>query len=471
MSFSCKNSNNEIKKEYTKNEPIAKEKVANIEIKSKVKIIKKSLEQEITVKDTKNKKDEESIRDEIKFKTQNNSINNIRKSITALSNLKNIEQTVPVKIAIDIININKKPLFNDSDLKYLENKGALINENLEVENSESSKQNSLYIPFSNDFIENDFIENDDLVAEEFVYDPEESEEEKELTTWYDGQFRGYAMLYLMHPNAKKTVEQELRIILQSKIKNIYLSVLIDGTFGLNLEYFKEVLYRLNTNNRKIYLSIYLSNGSTMRRFDTTKINTAFSKIDPIKFREKILTNKQLQNSFISYIENANIIFQFNKELNSNNINNAVVMLEDNLDLKSYKFLYNLSKDLLVKGTLITRNPCPKCYQGNNDDSLNSILELHDPNHIERLEAGDGFTIDGTGIKYNNSNGLTDLEIKSLLDIAKEKKLRYFGLWRKERQGIGKGFIHPDNREYEIPNQNQIENEINLLRYNLKEIKQ
>ena len=62
--------------------------------------------------------------------------------------------------------------------------------------------------------------------------------------FYTGQCRGYAALYLMHPNARPAVEEQVRILKEANVREVYLGVLTDGTFGLDYDYLNEVIHSL-----------------------------------------------------------------------------------------------------------------------------------------------------------------------------------------------------------------------------------
>ena len=75
---------------------------------------------------------------------------------------------------------------------------------------------------------------------------------------------GYTMLYLMHPRARTTVERQVDAMLRADINDLYLGVLVDGTFNVDFPYLQRIIRRLNVDGRKLTLSLYLTNGATMR---------------------------------------------------------------------------------------------------------------------------------------------------------------------------------------------------------------
>ena len=284
-----------------------------------------------------------------------------------------------------------------------------------------------------------------------------------------GQPRGYAMLYLMHPRARQTVEREVQTMLRSEVGDLYLSVLVDGTFGTDWDYLEQVVRRLVVEGRTLTLALYLSNGPTMRKFNKTPIATPFSRIDPTEFRYLIQVDPEMQGVFKDTTISANRVFALNKQLNVLNHNIAIVMLEDNLDQQSYRWMRKLAREVLDQETIIVRNPCPGCWDGNDTAGNGDPIEMHDPADIPNLVSGDGYTLDGAGFRYPNEapdEQLSVDEVRGLIDLGLKQPLRFFGLWRKQRQGLGNQMIHPDERDYEIPSAEQQEQEIELLRYGL-----
>lgn len=284
-----------------------------------------------------------------------------------------------------------------------------------------------------------------------------------------GQARGYAMLYMMHPRARQTVEREVETMLRAEVGDLYLSVIVDGTFGTDWEYLEQVIRRLVVEGRNLTLALYLTNGPTMRKYNKTPILTPFSRIEPTEFRYLIQVDTQMQATFRNTVASANKIFTLNKQLNVLNQNIAIVMLEDNLDLQSYRWMRKLARDVLEESTIVVRNPCPGCWPGSDTDGNGDPIEMHDPADLPALTSGDGYTLDGAGLRYTNEppdEQLSVEEVKGLLDLSKKQSLRYFGLWRKQRQGLGNQLIHPDQRNYEIPSNEQMLQEIELLRYGL-----
>lgn len=288
-----------------------------------------------------------------------------------------------------------------------------------------------------------------------------------------GQPRGFVMLYLMHPKARANIERQVQILLDSQLDNLYLSVLIDGTFSFDEAYLNSVLQRLNTDNRTVALQLYLVSGPTMRRWETTPIETLFSKIHPEDFRYFIQEDDFTRNDFKSIAKKANPFFDLNRELNQINTNYVTVMLEDNLDTLSYKAMRSLAREVIGDRAVFIRNPCPGCFNGNDTESLGDPIEYHELKDFEKLRVSDAYTMDGVGYRYADepgTSGITIEETKNLISRSFAEEHRYFGLWRADRQGLGSGATqldHPDNRNYVVPTEEQARVDIEILREGLE----
>lgn len=283
-----------------------------------------------------------------------------------------------------------------------------------------------------------------------------------------GQARGYVTLPLMHPKARAMVEKQIEIMLASEVNDLYLSVLVDGTFGEDFAFLDDVIRKLNVGGRSLTLAIYFASGPTMRRWDLTPIQTVFSQIDPISFRYLIFEDAAIRSEVKRLAEMSRASFKLNNSLNPANRSLAIVMLEDNLDDPSYVEMKGVVSRSISDLTKFVRNPCPGCYEGNTTDSLGDLLELHQLTEFDSLTSGDGFTLDGVKVNFSGATagGLSIDQLRSLLQRSVTLRHSYFGLWKAERQGLGDQLTHPDDRVYEVPTAEQRDLEISLLREGL-----
>ena len=147
------------------------------------------------------------------------------------------------------------------------------------------------------------------------------------------------------------------------------------------------------------------------------------------------------------------------------------MLEDNLDGDSYKNLRALLAAHLPSDVVFVRNACPGCFEGNDSGSYGDSTEVHSPDFIDQVGTSDGLVLDGDGILYPGDDaskgGYTVDQLNAILDKSLSLAQGYFGLWRAQRQGLGDQLTHPDNRYYEVPSSDQVDQEIALLRHGLQ----
>jgi hypothetical protein len=290
-------------------------------------------------------------------------------------------------------------------------------------------------------------------------------------TRVSGQARGYTMLYMMQPNARPVVEQQVTTLLRSNIAEIHIGVLIDETFGRDYDYMRSVLRRLSVADRAVFLTLYLVSGPTMRDFATTPLRTAFSTVSPALFRLLITSDRDVRNRFARIAREARVMFDFNRTLSPRSRNFAVVMLEDNLDRSSYRAMRALASAVLGPEINFVRNPCLGCFPGNDSETFGDALEEHSPQRFLDLGVGDAFSLDGLGFRHEGEgpeNGVDLGQLEAFLDQGLTRGLAYFGLWRFSWQGIvpGRSLAHPDQRVYLPSTPDQEAVEIRLLRRGL-----
>jgi hypothetical protein len=301
--------------------------------------------------------------------------------------------------------------------------------------------------------------------------PPESAEEaaadnREPAPLLTGQIRGYTMYYLMHPAARQTVEAQVQAMLESRVQDLYVGVLTDGTFGKDFDYLADVLTRLSSDGRAVVLALYLVNGPNMRRVKSNSAAAPLSDIEPKLFRELIRSNSDVRGRFTAAVREVQPILEYNLRLSPNNRNIIAVMLEDNLDAESYGAMRAMAAGVVGSMVHFVRSPCANCYAGNDEDGLGDPLELHDPRKVGSLSAAVGLTLDGDGYYFDGESGTRNLltlkSVRELERITMARGFAYFGLWRFERQGLTVDHPSPDERIYEVPSPGQLEAEVSLL---------
>lgn len=294
--------------------------------------------------------------------------------------------------------------------------------------------------------------------------------------WVTGQTRGYTALYTMEDKARQTVEAELNNLLTARLRKVYWGVLIDGTFGWDPDYLGRVITALSSDNRQLTLVIYITNGPTMRNFDSTPIKTDFSRIDPKEFRDLIQSDPNTRETYKKLLDRAALIFSFSRRVSENNYHIVIPMLEDNLDQASYVAMSQLTEEKLSGLAEIRRNPCPGCYSGNDTSRNGGALELHGLSDLPLGQRNDSYSLDGSGYHLANESpfrsSLSVNQTLELIDITTNMSFSYFGLWRADRQGLFNGTsVHPNERNYAIPSEAHLKFEIELLRHGLEEVPQ
>lgn len=295
-----------------------------------------------------------------------------------------------------------------------------------------------------------------------------------LRPWRQGQARGYTMLYAMQPEARPVVETQVRTLLAARVREPYIGVLIDGTFGRDFTYLKQIIERLSVEDRALTVVLYLSNGPHMKKGRDSVSEVLFSKIDPVEFRSRIRREALLQNQFEAVAVQARDVFNYNLSVNPANSNIAIVMLEDNLEVASYRAMRDLATKHVGDVADFIRNPCVGCYEGNDDALLGNAREEHEVSRFQILRAGDGYSLDGAGFRYPTSRGTLGVsasQLESLLMSSIDRELRYFGLWRHAWQGVEEGaagFSQANTRDYVASTSEEVDYEIDALRLGLLE---
>lgn len=289
-----------------------------------------------------------------------------------------------------------------------------------------------------------------------------------------GQPRGYSMLYLMEPNARQTVEKQLTAMLDSQVQSLYLGVLVDGTFTRDFNYLLNIVRRIERAKRTLTLVLYLTNGPAMRNKSRSRPESPFSDFQPSEFRTLIQTDSNVRESYVELIKPIIPVLQLNRRLNSSNRNFVVVMLEDNLDDESYLAMRALTSTVTSNRANFIRNPCPGCVEGNTSNGLGDGVEFHNAANIDTLGFNDALTLDGQGYALPNENDLGQIsydEVNGISLKAAARGIRFFGLWRFQRQGLQVGVVDvpPSSRTYEVPSNSDLEAEIKLLRAGLTEL--
>jgi hypothetical protein len=292
--------------------------------------------------------------------------------------------------------------------------------------------------------------------------------------WVGGQARGYTMLYAMQSEARAVVESQVEALLSARVREPHIGVLIDGTFGRDFSYLRDIITRLSSDGRKLTLVLYLSNGPTMRIWRTTPINQRiFAGISPEEFRATIRRDVTRRAEFLGVVLQAKDVFQHSLTVGPENKNIAVVMLEDNLDVNAYRALREIAAEQFGSLVRFVRNPCIGCRDGNDDNTLGDSREEHQLQRFDLLGTGDGYSLDGEGFTYpggvessaNDGDKVNPEQLVNIINLAKQRGLGYFGLWRHAWQGVREGVPNsrPEERVYGVSSPDQLSFEVEMLR--------
>ncbi len=292
--------------------------------------------------------------------------------------------------------------------------------------------------------------------------------------WTSGQPRGYTMLYAMQPEARAVVESHIETMRAARIREPYIGVLVDGTFGLDFEYLKTIIARLSVE-RNLTMVLYLTNGATQRAWETTKIDAPFVTKDPKLFRSEILFDQKLRAQFSAIAAQARNILQYSLEQNPANQNLVSVMLEDNLDLTAYRSMRDLARQEVGSLASFIRSTCLRCFdskdEGSDADTDGDAREEHKLELFSVLKRGDAFSLDGVGFAYPGEVagvGVSPEQLSANIQASYLRGLRFFGLWRENWQGVVSegNKLTPDKRSYLPSTPEQEAFELSMLRLGL-----
>ena len=292
--------------------------------------------------------------------------------------------------------------------------------------------------------------------------------------WTSGQPRGYTMLYAMQPEARAVVESHIETMRAARIREPYIGVLVDGTFGLDFEYLKTIIARLSVE-RNLTMVLYLTNGATQRAWETTKIDAPFVTKDPKLFRSEILFDQKLRAQFSAIAGQARNILQYSLEQNPANQNLVSVMLEDNLDLTAYRSMRDLARQEVGSLASFIRSTCLRCFdskdEGSDADTDGDAREEHKLELFSVLKRGDAFSLDGVGFAYPGEGaeaGVSPEQLNANIQASYLRGLRFFGLWRHNWQGVVSegNKLTPDKRSYLPSTPEQEAFELSMLRLGL-----
>jgi hypothetical protein len=269
--------------------------------------------------------------------------------------------------------------------------------------------------------------------------------------------RGLSCLHCTQAEANEQSRVIASILFHSCLENVAINYLVDGTFSYDPYVLRDHVDLLSSNGRRPFLFFYLSNGATQRQWDRTTQNSFGVRVRPEEFRNRILTDRSLQEEFRSIVRRVIPIAEY--AIGKGAIVSFIPALEDNLDDTSFQKLFDLTLRELPPAlpVAIGRNPCPSCYQGNTIGVPSGLfVEEHTVNPYPNIRDG-VVSNDGRDYHFDEySSGNTDrkLRLEDLKQIRNSSSLmnNTFILWSGKRQGLQN--YQPGTTVYPLPSERQ-----------------
>lgn len=281
--------------------------------------------------------------------------------------------------------------------------------------------------------------------------------------------RGLLCIHCMHEKATGSLAASIRILRESCLKNVALAFVVDGTFGFDATAIEEAVQELSDAGRRVHLHLYVVNGPAQRRWNSGTFQ-AFSVMDPVKFRNLILTDATLQDQYVSRVEELLNPIALTKELGGTVT--IAPALEDNLDNAAYAELLTLTRRAIPKslGVKYVRSACSDCAIGNEAITPKRVLrEVHTSKPFFRMKGGI-VSNDGEFVRFpwdkNPREKPTPLLTILRPVIARASAMKaVFLLWIPKYQGSTsiEHPITPEGRKYVLPSNAERKEIVRLLR--------
>ncbi|MCC6220060.1 MAG: hypothetical protein IT291_02345 [Deltaproteobacteria bacterium] len=306
--------------------------------------------------------------------------------------------------------------------------------------------------------------------------PPEQDADNICSRLLPGSPRGLSCLHCTQPEARNQARVLVNTLLQSCVKNVAISFLVDGTFGFDEGFLKEQIDTLSASGRKLFISFYLLNGATQRQWKGTSINAVGTKTPPEEFRKRLFSDTKLQSDIQQLVLRLLPVIRHAKHAHSDVT--LILALEDNLTDKAFAKLSEIVS-AVVPTTLMLRfgrNACVGCYPGNQGGIEDGYVEeVHTLSAAMAKSVADGI-VSNDGLYYSwdeesaaDSAGgtLPTLQDLGAVRDAAQSKNNAFLLWTGEFQGrfiVEERIpIHPSRRNYVMPAPRQISRIMEFLR--------
>lgn len=259
----------------------------------------------------------------------------------------------------------------------------------------------------------------------------------------DGPPVGLACLHCAAPSARDNAMALASIMRRSCRANVATTILLDGTFGDDLQLVQDVIEETTREGATLHLYVYLSNGPWQRRNLPGGIGTEYSGGE---WSWRIQSDPGLQQQFTDNIRNLAPVFQALAD--SGGVLYLIIGLEDNLTYDGAR-----QTEFLMESTMAQAFPNQDYSAGRNpccgaDESLT-----------------DGYFRDSHNIRWSPPNGLStndgeDFEIEEIPFYITQAGIAgaSFVYWTRDFQGIAPGNVFPDPaiRHYRVPDEEEQE---------------
>jgi hypothetical protein len=271
--------------------------------------------------------------------------------------------------------------------------------------------------------------------------------------------RGISLMHCNVDKARPQCEELVQIMLESGIKNIATNYLVNGTFGFNFGHMNHDTMMLQSDGRKLHLTLYMLNGAGQRRCRDTKDKSFEVKICPEQFRSDVVNSAYVRNEYRKNLERVKPLVDAVKARGG--VVYIVPMLEDNLTASSFNALVELTKQV-YPDDIIMRSPCGGCWFGNDEHVPSGVeLEHHGVTYMSEAmkHSNDGveWLLDGMHTTYPRS-----ISLLGLMHLRNNSKI--FELWSARYQGLTGGNLPPPSeRTYVFPNEREKDAIIDFLK--------
>ncbi len=285
--------------------------------------------------------------------------------------------------------------------------------------------------------------------------------------------RGIACLQCTQPEAASQADALVQILLESCIRRVAINYLVDGSFSYDQGLLERHINALTADGRELSLLFYLSNGPSQRRYKSKPLKGFGTDMSPSDFRERIQRDAALQKEYSNLVSGLLPMLQLASSRKAKIL--IVPMLEDNLDIESFRQMVKLVKNSIPPGIdyRVGRNPCPKCSDGADGEIDEGIFkETHNMRSADNFENG-VVTNDGDASVFEKDAHKGDKFISlEQLKFGRDeagKRNSVFILWSAARQGLQQveNGSYPrrsaTEREYSLPSETERQEILQFLR--------